>query len=108
MDGGNGQEGRVAGCTTLPARKQAAVCLLKPGPGPLVLETWHVDLEGWAPCFLDLPGPFRNLCPDASPAELPSEVFGIIPPIGGYGFRTLPGGPRVPVSRRTASNSDMT
>jgi hypothetical protein len=91
MDGGDRQERRKAGAEALPTHDQTAILLLKPGTGPLGLETGHADLDGSTTRLLRLPDPFRDLCPDAPCAELRTKVFGIIPFISGNDLRTLPG-----------------
>jgi hypothetical protein len=77
MDRGDDQKCRKAGRETLPAHDQTAVLLLKPGKGPLGLETRHLDLDGAAARFLDFPNSLRNLRSDAPFTEVPAEVFRI-------------------------------
>jgi hypothetical protein len=72
MDRGDSQERRKAGGETLPTHDQTAILLLKPGKGPLSLETGHADLDGSTTPLLSLPDPFRDLCPDA-PCEVADE-----------------------------------
>jgi hypothetical protein len=88
---GDGQECRKAGRATFPTDSQTAVLLLKPGEGPLGLETRHIDLDGTATRALGLPDPLRDLGSDASRADLLAEVLGVISSIGDENFGALPG-----------------
>ena len=91
MDRGNGKKCRKAGCETLPTDDQPAVLPLKPGKGPLRLETGHINLERSAARFLGFPDSFGYLRPDTTFAQLLAQGFGVLPFICGDDLRPCAG-----------------
>ncbi len=91
MAHGHGKKRRKAGGETLPTDDQTAVLLLKPGQGPLSLETRHRDLDRAAARFLGFPHAFGDLRPATTFAQLLAQVFGVIPCIGSDDLRPFAG-----------------